>query len=281
MRTVAALAIAALLAPALAGCLSAFESSPRPALRVSTTTSLENSGLLASIVPVFEQARGIDVRVRALGTGLALEDAKRGNADVLLTHAPALEEAFVAQGFGTGRHVFARNGFLIVGPSGDGVRVAGLDAPAAMAALAQAGAPFVSRGDGSGTHARERELWALSGLDYDREVVPAPWYRLVGQGMGATLRIASELSAYTLVDEATYHSYRSALALVVHVQGGEALTNVYSALPVDASRVPGVNSEAAGAFVEWLLSAEGRSAVETFAVDGRPLFRAGASGGGA
>lgn len=253
---------------------------PAPRLRLATTTSLDDSGLLEAILPDFEREYGYRVEVIAVGTGQALALGRRGDADVLLVHARELEERFVATGYGTGRYEVMVNDFVLVGPRGDpaGTREA-TRAATAMLLVATRGAPFASRGDDSGTHLREQGLWTALGLS------PAPdsgWYRSLGQGMGATLLAANELGAYALTDRGTYLAMRDRLPDLELVFGGAtlehnpdpALLNPYSVIPVDPRRHPHVEHEGARALATWLLAPGTQSAIGRFGRDrfGQPLF---------
>lgn len=271
-------AFAALLTAAVGGCVGDAVS----VFRISTTTSLDNSGLLDEILPVFEVRSTSHVRVRALGTGQALEDARRGNADLLLAHAPALEARFVAEGFGTARYPFAYNYFVLVGPRDDPAGVAGKNVTESFHRIYANRSTFTSRGDESGTHARERTLWELAGFDYAGDVSSASshWYKSLGQGMGQTLLASSELGAYTLADEGTFFSFRSRLDLVIWVDRDPPLLNQYSAIPVDGSKVAGVNERHATAFAEWITGEEGQARVGAFRVGDHVLFTPNAGGQG-
>lgn len=240
-------------------------------LTIASTTSTEQSGLFAHLLPILREQTGIAARVVALGTGQALDVARRGDADVVLVHDRAMEERFVAEGFGTERrHVFF-NDFVVVGPAADPARVAGLaDATEALRRIAQARAPFISRGDRSGTHASELRLWRMAGLD------PAEgrgaWYREVGQGMGPALNTAAAQNAYILTDRATWLAFRNRQELRILAEGDERLFNQYGVIPVNPRRHPHVNAAAARRFADWLASPQGQEAVAGFRVNGEQLF---------
>lgn len=254
--------------------------SPAPRIRLATTTSTADSGLLDAILPGFERAYGYRVDVIAVGTGQALALGRRGDADVLLVHARDQEEALVAEGYGTGRFEVMVNDFVLVGPAGDLVGAGDASSAAlAMAIVATRGAPFASRGDDSGTHLREMALWESV------NVVPTTdrgWYRSLGQGMGATLLAANELGAYTLTDRGTYLAMRDRLPELEIVFGGTtlegnpdpALLNRYSVIPVNPERHPHVEHEGARAFALWLLAPETQAAIGRFGRDrfDQPLF---------
>ena len=239
-------------------------------LRLATTTSTENSGLLDALLPAFVDATGIEVRVLSMGTGKALATARRGDCDVVLVHAPTAEEAFVASGHGLRRHPVMHNDFVIVGPPSDPAGIlGGEDAAGAFQRIRTSGARFCSRGDDSGTHRKERSLWAAIGTD------PAEgWsgYIEVGQGMGATLTLASERRAYTLVDRGTYLAYRGALDLNVLVEGDPSLRNPYSVIGVNPERHPHVDGEAVERFIAWLTGPDAASRIAAFRVGGEVLF---------
>ena len=241
-------------------------------LILATTTSTENSGLLDLLVPLFEEESGDAVKVIAVGSGAAMELGERGDADVLLVHSPTAELAFVEAGYGVERARVMFNDFVIVGPAEDPAGIAGTaDAAAAFAAIHEAGAPFVSRGDDSGTHAKERALWAAAGL-----AVPTAesWYAESGQGMGATLTIAAETRAYTLADRATWLAVADPGDLPIQAEGDEALFNVYHVIVVNPDRHDGLNTDAARRFREFLLEPETQAAISEFGIaeHGQPLF---------
>ncbi len=237
-------------------------------LRLATTTSTENSGLLAELLPSFEARCGCEVDVIAVGTGQALKLGEQGDVDVVLVHAPALEEAFVRAGHGVQRRTFMRNDFVVVGPASDpaGVR-GGRDAAAALETIEASRAPFVSRGDGSGTHLRELELWAAAGLD-------PSWkgYLSAGQGMGAVLVLASEKQAYTLSDRGTWLAFKAKAELEVLVEGDPALINPYSVISVNPARHDWVQVDLARQLGDWLCSAQTQRRIGAFRVEGEALF---------
>ncbi len=239
-------------------------------LILATTTSTQDSGLLDVLIPLFEAQSGYTVKVVAVGTGKALEMGRNGDADVLLVHAPQAEEAFMQDGYGAERFLVMHNDFVLVGPETDPAGVRGeQSAAAAFGRLAAAQAPFVSRGDDSGTHKKERSLWQAAG-------VTPNWdgYIESGQGMGATLRIASEKAAYTLTDRATYLANRDTLDLVILVEGDPLLLNVYHVMTVNPQKWPLVNAEGARAFVDFMLAPETQALIGAFGVEeyGQPLF---------
>ncbi|MBI2205580.1 MAG: substrate-binding domain-containing protein [Candidatus Rokubacteria bacterium] len=237
---------------------------------LATTTSTEDSGLLDVLVPAFERKTGYTVKTIAVGTGQALALAARGEADVTLAHAPGLEKPYVATGRLRHRRLVMYNDFLIVGPAEDPARIAGTtQAVAAMRAIADRRARFVSRGDNSGTHALEKSLWALAGVE-----PRGGWYVEAGQGMGATLGIANDRNAYTITDRATYLAFARRVRLAIHVQGDRPLLNVYSVLEVNPANGPRVNAAGGKALADFLVSPEAQAAIRVFGVDrfGQPLF---------
>lgn len=238
---------------------------------LATTTSTENSGLLSFILPDFEQKTGIKVKVVAVGTGQALKLGEDGNADVLLVHAPALEEAFMAAGYGVDRQPVMYNDFIIVGPADDpaGIRGAG-SAPEAFRRIAESQAVFVSRGDESGTHVKEKDIWKAAGI------TPAgDWYRSIGQGMGPTLTTAAEMRAYTLSDRATFLAMKAkGLALETLVEGDANLLNPYSVIAVNPQRYPQICYAGAQAFIQWITSLPTQELIASFGRDqfGQSIF---------
>ena len=238
---------------------------------VASTTSTQNAGLFDHLLPLFEAETGIEVRVVAVGTGQALRLARNGDADLLLVHDTPSEEAFVADGYGSQRFDLMYNDFVVVGPAGDPAGIAGTDdAAAALAGIAAMKAPFVSRGDDSGTHRRERTLWAAAGVDPTG--ASGTWYREAGQGMGATLNTATMMEAYTLADRGTWLSMRGRLDLRILVEGDARLRNQYGVTLVSPERHPHVKAALARRFAEWLLSPAGQAAIDGFAIDGERLF---------
>jgi len=240
-------------------------------LVVATTTSVRDAGLLDFLVPAFERASRLSVRVLAVGSGQAMEIGRRGEADLLIVHDPLREEEFVKAGFGVDRGALMHNEFVILGPAADpaGVRNA-LTATTALQAVAARKAAFVSRGDRSGTHAREQALWALAGLDPDGK----EWYRETGQGMGQTLQIANELQAYTLSDVGTFLAHKSPLDLVILVEGDTLLRNPYHVILASPGRFPWVNADGARRLRDYLLDPQTQRQIGEFgrAEFGRSLF---------
>lgn len=262
------------LALAVSGCAPA---QPPQKLILATTTSTADSGLLDFLLPDFERAYDCDVQIIVVGTGQALAIGAKGDADVLLVHARAQEDAFVAAGHGVSRRDVMYNDFVVVGPPSDPARIKGLiSATDAFAKIARAQALFASRGDGSGTEVKEKAIWKAAGITPDPQ---SGWYVSLGQGMGDTLLFASEKSAYTLTDRGTYLSMRDKLNLAIMV-GGEsvdqnkdkALLNPYGVIAVNPASHPNVNYGMAMKFIEWLTSAETQKRILDFTVDGQPLF---------
>jgi tungstate transport system substrate-binding protein len=258
---------AALLAlPLAAGAQQADQT-----ITVASTTSTEQSGLFGHILPIFTRQAGIGVRVVALGTGQALDVARRGDADVVFVHDRAAEERFVREGFGIERHHVMYNDFVIVGPSSDPARVAGLrDVAEALRRIAAARAPFISRGDRSGTHAAELRLWQAAGLD--PTAGRGQWYREIGQGMGPALNAGAAQDGYVLTDRGTWLSFRNRQEMKVLVEGDTRLFNQYGVMLVNPRRHPHVKAEAGQRFVEWVISPEGQRAIAAYRINGQQLF---------
>lgn len=244
---------------------------PSPAaetLRLATTTSTENSGLLRAILPRFEAASGLKVHVISVGTGKAMRLGENGDVDVLLVHSRPDEDRFVAQGFGVGRRDVMYNDFVLVGPRDDPARVRGMkDVVAAFRRVLEAKATFVSRGDDSGTDKMEKSYWSEVGARPQGRA-----YVSAGQGMGEVLTMAGHLQGYTLTDRATYGAYRARVDLDVLVEGDPKLFNPYGVIAVNPARYPDVNHKGAMRFIEWLTGPAGREAIAAFRVGGEQLF---------
>lgn len=239
-------------------------------LRLGSTTSVRDSGLLDAILPDFRAKTGILVETIAVGTGQALGLAERGDVDLVLVHDRAAEDAFVAAGHGVHRKELFYNSFLLVGPASDPAGVAGLADPVeAFRRIAAAGAPFASRGDDSGTNKAELRFWKAAGVD--TETAGGGWYRELGAGMGATLNTASELGAYALVDDATWGTFQNKRGLIALVEGAPAFRNVYSVILLVPSKP--VKHAEARALADWLASTDGQRAIAGFQPQGKPLFR--------
>jgi tungstate transport system substrate-binding protein len=237
---------------------------------LASTTSTEQSGLFGHLLPKFKQATGIEVRVVALGTGQALDAARRGDADVVLVHDMAAEEKFVADGFGVKRLPVMYNDFVLVGPQADPAATKGNDITAALGKVASANANFVSRGDKSGTHAAELRYWKAANVDI-AAAKPAN-YKECGCGMGPALNIAAQSNAYTLTDRGTWLAFKNRGELAVLVQGDTRLFNQYGVIAVNPSKHPHVKKDAAQKFVDWIVSAAGQAAIADYKISGEQLF---------
>ncbi|MBU3730888.1 MAG: extracellular solute-binding protein [Beijerinckiaceae bacterium] len=247
---------------------------------VSSTTSTTDSGLFNHILPLFKAKTGIDVRVISQGTGQALDTGKRGDADVVIVHAKSQEEKFVAEGFGVERKPVMYNDFVLIGPKADPAAVKNTkDIVAALKAIQSRSALFVSRGDKSGTHAAELTLWKTAGIDIDQ--AKGPWYRDIGQGMGAALNTASAMNAYVLADRATWLNFKNRGDLAIMVEGDTRLFNQYGVILVDPKKHPHVKAKDGQAFIDWLISAEGQRAIGDYKINGEILFFPNASQPGA
>lgn len=239
---------------------------------VASTTSTQDSGLFKYILPLFRKATGIEVRVVAQGTGQALDTGRRGDADVLFVHARAQEEKFVADGFGVKRRPVMYNDFVLIGPGSDPAGISGgKDIAAALKAIAAWGAPFVSRGDRSGTHSAELRLWKVAGVDIARSK-GSPWYREIGQGMGAALNTSSAMNAYVLADRATWLNFRNRGELKIVVEGDKRLFNQYGIMLVNPAKHKHVKTEAGQKFIDWLTGPEGQKAIADYKIGGASLF---------
>jgi len=235
---------------------------------VASTTSTEASGLFGHILPQFEEKTGIEVRVVAVGTGQAIEIARRGDADVLFVHHKPSEKAFVANGFGVKRHPVMYNDFILVGPGSDPAGIDGMeDAPAALAKIAEAEAPFVSRGDDSGTHKKELGLWQDAGIQPE-----GSWYRETGSGMGQALNTAAAMDAYALSDRGTWISFNNRRDLELLVEGDERLFNPYGVILVNPDKQGHVNAQDGRRFIQWLTAEAGQQAIASFRLKGQQLF---------
>jgi tungstate transport system substrate-binding protein len=262
-------------------------------LKMSTTTSTESSGLLEVLLPEFKKDTGIDVKVLAKGTGAAIRDGVDGNVDVIFVHDPAREAKFVADGFGTKRYYVMYNDFLLIGPANDPAKAKGADTAAAMKKIAQSEAVFVSRGDDSGTHAKEQELWKATGLPLkeeatvfkakDKEVTfkavrpeQMKGYMSIGQGMGKTLTFAEEKQGYTVTDRGTYVQYKygrpEGLQLEPISEGDKTLFNPYGVIPVNPAKHPHVRFDLADKFVQWLVSERGQKVIGDYKLLDKQLF---------
>lgn len=240
-------------------------------ITVASTTSTEQSGLFGFLLPQFEKPSGIQVRVVALGTGQALEMARRGDADVVFVHDAAAEEKFVAEGYGVKRQEVMYNDFVLIGPKDDPARVAGSgDIAAALKKIEASKSAFVSRGDKSGTHAAELRLWKMA--DIDLNSVKGPWYRDTGSGMGPALNTAASLNAYILADRGTWLAFKNRQNLAVAVEGDRRLFNQYGVILVNPARHPHVKQAAGQQFIDWVVSAAGQKAIADYKIGGEQLF---------
>ena len=240
-------------------------------ITVSSTTSTEQSGLFKHLLPVFEKKTGIAVRVVAVGTGQALDIGRRGDADVVFVHAKPLEEKFLAEGHGVKRFDVMYNDFVLIGPRSDPAKVAGTrDIVAALQKIKSGQAPFVSRGDKSGTHFAELELWKAAGIDIAKD--KGAWYRDTGQGMGPALNSSAAMNAYILSDRGTWLSFKNRGELVISVEGDKRLFNQYGIMLVNPAKHPSVKREMGQAFVDWVISPQGQKTIAEYKIDGEQLF---------
>jgi len=240
-------------------------------ITVASTTSTDQSGLFTHLLPAFKRASGIDVRVVALGTGQALDVGRRGDADVVFVHDKPAEDKFVAEGFGVARVQVMYNDFVVIGPKADPAKVAGLkDVAEAFRRIQSAQAPFVSRGDRSGTHAAELRYWQDAKIDLAS--AKGAWYRDVGQGMGPALNTAAGMNAYILADRATWLNFRNRADLAIVVEGDEKLFNQYGVILVNPARHPGVKKDLGQAFIDWLVGPDGQTAIADYKIGGEQLF---------
>ena len=249
-------------------------------ITVASTTSTEQSGLFKHILPIFQKQTGIEVRVVALGTGQALDMARRGDADVVFVHAKTAEEKFIAEGYGVTRQPVMYNDFVLVGPRSDPAKVAGgKDIVAALRKVKAQTAPFVSRGDRSGTHMAELALWKVAGIDIAKE--KGPWYRDTGQGMGPALNTASSMNGYILTDRATWISFKNRGDLTIVVEGDKRLFNQYGVILVNPAKHAHVKKDMGQAFIDWVVSADGQKAIADYKIGGEQLFFPNANDKGA
>ncbi len=268
----------ALAAALLLGVSGAFAQDK--SIVVSSTTSTNDSGLFGHILPMFKAKTGIDVKVVSQGTGQALDTGRRGDADVVFVHAKSQEEKFVAEGAGVKRHPVMYNDFILAGPKGDPAGVKGRDIVAAFKSIKGKSAPFISRGDKSGTHSAELALWKAAGLDVAGADKGA-WYKEIGQGMGAALNTASASNAYVLTDRGTWLSFKNCGDLDIIVEGDNRLFNQYGVILVSPEKHKHVKKELGQAFIDWLVSAEGQKAINDYKINGQQLFFANATVPGA
>ena len=238
---------------------------------LATTTSTQDSGLLDVLLPIFEKKTGYFVKTIAVGSGQAMAMGQKGEADVLLVHSPAAEKKFVAEGYGVNRRLVMHNDYIVVGPAEDPAKIKGSKATTdAFKKISSAGALFLSRGDNSGTHSKEKDVWKASGINSEGQ----KWYQQTGLGMGQTLNVASEKNGYTLADRGTYLALKKNLRLVILVEGDAILLNIYHVIEVNPAKWPKVNVAGSKAFADFMVSKETQEIVKTFGVDkfGSPLF---------
>jgi tungstate transport system substrate-binding protein len=237
---------------------------------VASTTSTQDSGLFGYLLPIFKAKTGIEVKVIAQGTGQALDTARRGDADVVFVHAKSQEEKFLAEGFGVKRYDVMYNDFVLIGPNSDPAGVKGKDIETALKTIQAKAAPFVSRGDKSGTHSAELALWKQAGIDI--AAAKGSWYREIGQGMGAALNTAGAMNGYVLSDRGTWISFKNRGDLEIVVEGDKRLFNQYGVMLVNPGKFPSVKKELGQSFVDWLVSPEGQAAIAGYKIDGQQLF---------
>jgi tungstate transport system substrate-binding protein len=264
-------------------------------LKMSTTTSTQDSGLLDILLPVFEADTGITVKVIAKGTGAAIRDGMDGNVDIIFVHAKDREEEFIADGFGTQRYAVMHNDFVVIGPKKDPAKIAGMtDAAAAFRKIAESASKFVSRGDDSGTHTKEQQIWKAAGVPLvteTKEIIKngqpvqitfeqpqglGEWYLSIGQGMGATITFAEEKQTYTLSDRGTYIAYKygrsQGLDLDILCEGDAELKNEYGLIPVNPKKYPHVRYDLAGQFADWIMAPKGQTLIADYKLHGKQLF---------
>jgi tungstate transport system substrate-binding protein len=255
-------------------------SAQEKAIIVASTTSTQDSGLFGHILPIFKQKTGIDVKVISQGTGQALDTGRRGDADVVFVHARPQEEKFIADGFGVKRFPVMYNDFVLIGPKSDPAGIKGKSIVEALRTIKQQSAPFVSRGDKSGTHSAELALWKAAAIDV-AGTDKGPWYREIGQGMGAALNTASAMNGYVLADRGTWISFKNKGELDILVEGDKRLFNQYGVMLVNPAKHAHVKQELGQAFIDWLVSAEGQQAIADYKIDGQQLFFPNATDTGA
>ena len=260
-----------LLIIAAAGLLAVPASAQEKSIVVASTTSTQDTGLFGHILPLFKQKTGIDVKVISQGTGQALDTGRRGDADVVFVHARPQEEKFVADGFGVRRYPVMYNDFILIGPKSDPAGIKGAkDIAAALMTIRDKAAPFVSRGDKSGTHSAELNLWRAAGIDIAQD--KGAWYREIGQGMGAALNTAASMNAYVLADRGTWLAFKNRGELEIVVEGDQRLFNQYGVILVNPAKHPHVKQELGQALIDWLISPQGQKAIADYKVNSQQLF---------
>jgi tungstate transport system substrate-binding protein len=274
-------AMAATVATVAAACHAGTQAAAQAkSIVVASTTSTQDSGLFGHILPLFKTKTGIDVKVVSQGTGQALDTGRRGDADVVFVHARAQEEKFVADGYGVKRYPVMYNDFVLIGPKSDPAGIkGGKDIVAALKQIMAKKAVFISRGDRSGTHSAELRLWKAAGIDIAKE--KGPWYKEIGQGMGAALNTASAANAYVLADRGTWISFKNRGQLMISVEGDKRLFNQYGVMLVNPKKHRHVKAKEGQAFIDWLVSAEGQKAIAGYKRNGEQLFFPNATAPGA
>jgi tungstate transport system substrate-binding protein len=261
--------IAASLAVAMLGMPAA--QAQDKSIVVDSTTSTQDSGLFGFLLPKFKEKTGITVKVVAQGTGKALDTARRGDADVVFVHAKAQEEKFLAEGAGVKRFPVMYNDFVLIGPKSDPAGIKGMkDVGKALVAIKDKGKDFISRGDRSGTHSAELKLWKASGVDIEKD--KGPWYKAIGQGMGAALNTAKASNAYVLSDRATWIHFKNKGDLEIVVEGDKRMFNQYGVMLVNPAKHPNVKKDLGQQFIDWLISPEGQKTISDYKIDGQQLF---------
>jgi tungstate transport system substrate-binding protein len=264
LHTLAALAVLGILSMTVA-------SAEDKSIVVASTTSTQDSGLFGHLLPAFKQKTGIDVKVIAQGTGQALDTGRRGDADVVFVHAKSAEEKFLAEGQSTKRYPVMYNDFVLIGPKSDPASIKGTkDIVAALKTIKEKGAPFISRGDRSGTNIAELKLWKVAGIDIAKD--KGPWYKDIGQGMGAALNTASASNAYVISDRGTWLSFKNRGDLVIAVEGDKRLFNQYGVMLVNPAKHPNVKADLGQQFIDWLVSPEGQKTIADYKINGQQLF---------
>jgi tungstate transport system substrate-binding protein len=253
------------------GAAGVFAAPKQRNIILATTTSTQDSGLLDKLIPIFEKETGYFVKTIAVGSGQAMKMGEKGEADVMLVHSPDAEKKFIEQGYGINRRLVMHNDFLIVGPGADPAKIKGVKSSAdALKKIASANALFLSRGDNSGTHAKEKTLWKKAGINPDGQ----KWFQETGLGMGQTLNVAAEKKGYTLTDRGTYLAIQKNLGMEILTEGDSALLNIYHVIEVNSAKWPKANAEGAKAFADFMVSKKTQDIIKTFGVDkyGSPLF---------
>ena len=264
LHTLAALAVLGILSMTVA-------SAEDKSIVVASTTSTQDSGLFGHLLPAFKQKTGIDVKVIAQGTGQALDTGRRGDADVVFVHAKSAEEKFLAEGQSTKRYPVMYNDFVLIGPKSDPAGIKGTkDIVAALKTIKEKGAPFISRGDRSGTNIAELKLWKVAGIDIAKD--KGPWYKDIGQGMGAALNTASASNAYVISDRGTWLSFKNRGDLVIAVEDDKRLFNQYGVMLVNPAKHPNVKADLGQQFIDWLVSPEGQKTIADYKINGQQLF---------